>query len=131
MTNYLPKNCGAISSFKAAKLSDKQLIKISAQYNDLENLPSEIGYLHNLVNLILRGNKLTRIPKTIGKLEKLEELDLAVNNLTILPDTFGNLSNLSSLLLQSNYIETTNKLNEQNFSDHSSRFVINNSIPGG
>ena len=68
------------------------------------SIPSEIGYLTNLINLYLNNNQLTGpIPPEIGNLTNLTHLYLQSNSLTgSIPPEIGNLTNLTDLSLSFN-----------------------------
>jgi len=67
-------------------------------------IPPEIGYLTNLINLYLNNNQLTgSIPPEIGNLTNLTHLYLHSNSLTgSIPPEIGNLTNLTDLSLSFN-----------------------------
>ncbi|MFZ4729681.1 MAG: leucine-rich repeat domain-containing protein, partial [Pseudanabaena sp.] len=107
-------------------MNDAELLAIIAQAeregwteldlsgNDLEGLPSEIGRLQSLENLILgkwddeaekfKGNRLTAIPQEIFQLTNLKELLVAYNQITAIPDEIANLANLTTLDINRNQI---------------------------
>ncbi|XP_015877376.3 putative receptor-like protein kinase At3g47110 [Ziziphus jujuba] len=68
------------------------------------SIPSGIGNLINLEQLVLGTNQLTGlIPSSIGKLQKLKELLLHANKLSgTIPSSLGNLTSLILLSLSSN-----------------------------
>jgi internalin A len=68
----------------------------------LTSLPTVIGQLTNLTDLVLSNNQLTSLPTGIGQLNKLSQLDLSDNCLTSLPAEIGQLANLNWLNLRSN-----------------------------
>ena len=76
--------------------------KLNMSDYDLTNLPSSIGNLTQLRELVLTRNYLTKLPDSIGNLRKLKYLDLSSNDLTKLPDSIGNLKNLRELDLSDN-----------------------------
>jgi len=79
-----------------------QLTTLNLSLNKLTHLPVEIGRLTQLTELILYGNKLTQVPVEIGQLTQLTELYLSHNNLTQLPVEIGQLTQLTLLLLSTN-----------------------------
>lgn len=78
------------------------LLELVLEYNDLASIPSEIGDLANLLALSVDYNKLTRIPSELGDLDFLQVLRLSGNELTSIPPEIGDLSNLEALLLEGN-----------------------------
>ncbi|KAK8648362.1 hypothetical protein V6N13_129116 [Hibiscus sabdariffa] len=68
------------------------------------NIPSEIGNLSSLINIMLSNNKLTgSIPTTIGGLKKLQSASLSENKLEgPIPSELCHLNNLAFLYLTSN-----------------------------
>lgn len=81
-----------------------RLEKLSASYNQLVDLPPEIGRLTRLRFLILDYNEFTEVPAAVCQLTQLEHLDLSNNhNLHTLPDEFERLTQLRYL----NITETT------------------------
>ena len=72
----------------------------------MTSIPTEIGYLVNLRELVLggfqAGNLLTEIPSELGKLKKLTKLSLGGNKISNLPDELWQLTNLTTLDLGSN-----------------------------
>ena len=92
----LPRNKKELTNLTALHLG----------YNQLTEIPAEIGNLTNLTDLDLSGNQLTEIPAEILNLTNLTKLDLSYNNLTELPAEILNLTNLTSLdLLHNNLTE--------------------------
>ncbi|KAJ0794687.1 putative leucine-rich repeat domain superfamily [Helianthus annuus] len=105
--------------------SNSNLQELRFDGNDIENLPSPIGYLHKLVMLSFnRCNKLKslpgsicslhylrvlslvdcgieELPEDIGQLECLEELDLTHSKIKHLPDSICKLKHLKNLILYS------------------------------
>ncbi len=108
-------------------MTDAELLAIIAQAeregwteldlsgNDLEGLPSEIGRLQSLENLILgkwdddekrgEGNRLTAIPQEVFQLNNLKELHIPFNQITTISDEIGNLVNLTTIDLSWNEIK--------------------------
>ena len=72
----------------------------------LGTVPTELGNLTNLRELLLSVNNLTgAIPSELGNLSNLETLIMGNNNLTgEIPSALGNLTNLARLLFNSNQL---------------------------
>ncbi|MFT5777724.1 MAG: hypothetical protein ACI837_000672 [Crocinitomicaceae bacterium] len=73
---------------------------------ELKELPSEMGDLEGLTQLIVMNNKLESVSPNIGKLSSLTKLDLTGNSLTTLPPEIGQLTSLKILKLSKNPIES-------------------------
>ncbi len=82
------------------------LKKLYLHHNELESLPSEIGSLSGLVELVLLLNQFTTLPPEICRLSSLRRLRLDNNKLTTLPAEIGELSSLTELFLDSNQLTT-------------------------
>ncbi|GAQ83946.1 disease resistance protein (TIR-NBS-LRR class) family [Klebsormidium nitens] len=67
--------------------------------NSLSKLPSEIGLLVALEQLLLSQNHLEELPSEIGDLPWLRVLDVAYNRLQTLPETVGRLTQLEELFV--------------------------------
>jgi len=67
-------------------------------------IPSELGNLTNLENLLLSNNQLTSLPPEIGNLTNLKQLRLDDNQFTSLPPEIGNLTNLTRLEFHNNQL---------------------------
>ena len=84
-----------------------RVTKLYLQENVLSGqIPTELGSLSNLENLILWGNELTgTIPTELGSLANLEQLDLSQNQLSgAIPTELGSLANLEQLDLSQNQL---------------------------
>jgi Leucine-rich repeat (LRR) protein len=82
------------------------LKELVLSFNILTNLPSEIGKLKDLTYLNLKSNLLETLPIQIGDLEKLTELDANFNILDSLPIGILKLRNLNKLDLSYNKLTT-------------------------
>ena len=78
---------------------------LNLSYQNLQQLPSEIGNLTNLIDLPLQGNQLKQLPSEIGNLTNLEKLSLSNNQLQQLPSEIGNLTNLQEICLTYNQLQ--------------------------
>lgn len=70
----------------------------------LEDVPKDIGKLHNLTNLVLYSNAIKKLPSTIENLNKLKILDCSRNKLEDVPAELKNLPQLMTLNLGSNLL---------------------------
>jgi protein-tyrosine phosphatase len=75
----------------------RNLMYLSFEANQLDELPEEIGALCNLRALNLHGNWLRSIPENLGNLENLISLSLGNNRLTRLPGSFTRFHKLKRL----------------------------------
>jgi len=71
----------------------------------IKEIPSWIGDLSNLKEIILRGLEIITLPETFGNLIYIEKLNLSLNSLETLPDSFGNLINLKDINLTDNSLK--------------------------
>ena len=93
--------------FRGLSRNKEELLNVTEldlHFNQLTQLPKEIGNLVNLTWLYLSDNQLTQLPKEIGNLVNLTALDLSDNQLTQLPKEIGNLVNLTWLALSDNQL---------------------------
>jgi Leucine-rich repeat (LRR) protein/GTPase SAR1 family protein len=88
---------------RAAKQGQKSL---RLSWNQLAELPPEIGQLTSLRSLDLSNNQLSRLPPEISQLSSLQSLSLFSNYLRSLPPEIGQLTSLQSLVLSSNYLRS-------------------------
>jgi len=80
------------------------LLELDRSYEDIEEIPSQIGYMSKLVRLYLGHNDIKEIPKEISKLTNLEMLDINDNKITIIPRAISQLTNVNWLDLSNNQI---------------------------
>ncbi|MDY6939633.1 MAG: COR domain-containing protein [Cyanobacteriota bacterium] len=85
-----------------AKAARDRVKSLNLSFNQLRQLPPEIGQLTNLQSLYLNSNRLSQLPPEIGQLTNLQSLYLNGNRLSQLPPEIGQLTNLQSLYLNSN-----------------------------
>lgn len=91
-----------IDKFKnLSKLKDLNL-----GFNYLTHLPSEIGFLKNLITLNLSHNVLDYLPSEIGELKNLTTLNLSYNSIKTLPSQIGNIKNLLNLHIIDNLLSS-------------------------
>jgi hypothetical protein len=76
--------------------------EFKCSFNKLKELPPEIGRIKRLRKLYVNGNQLESLPTEIGRLEMLEELIVSENELQELPRTISLMSALRVLRLQNN-----------------------------
>jgi len=70
---------------------------LDLMYNQIEEIPKEIGQLHNLQELLLDNNQIEKIPKEIGQLHELQKLSLSDNQIKEIPKEIGQLHNLQEI----------------------------------
>jgi internalin A len=90
-------------------LVEKGTIKpnvLSLGGREIDQLPSEIGSLNNLIELHFYENNLSELPPEIGKLKNLVVLGLGCNKINKLPPDMGKLKNLEELYLENNKLES-------------------------
>jgi len=85
-----------------------QLEFLGIHGNKLAFIPPEIGQLRRLEKLLLFNNQLTSLCPEIGRLTQLRKLALFGNRLTSLPAEIGQLTNLVTLHLS--YVSSSNPL---------------------
>ena len=78
--------------------------KLVLRQQNMPILPSEIGKLTNLRELILDGSRLKSLPEEIGELKQLVKLSAKFNEIKKLPDSIGALTMLEELHLDYNSI---------------------------
>jgi len=67
-----------------------KILRLRMQKDLLTSLPSELGQLINLTELIVSHNSLATLPVEIGTLVNLKFLEAEANCLTVLPDELSN-----------------------------------------
>ncbi|KAJ0444184.1 putative TIR domain, P-loop containing nucleoside triphosphate hydrolase [Helianthus annuus] len=80
--------------------SSSSLLELNLEWNDIEDIPSSIGNLHNLVSLDLEGTTaIMELPEDLGQLECLENLNLIFTKVKHLPGSICMLKHLKALHL--------------------------------
>lgn len=106
--------CSQLSSLFLASLGIKNLdgpfeklkhIKRLELGAKIKSLPSSIGRLDNLEELVLRFSKLKSIPPSLCKLKKLRKLEIDHANISSIPDDFDQLKQMEHLSLAGNKIK--------------------------
>ncbi|XP_075255022.1 uncharacterized protein LOC142347040 [Convolutriloba macropyga] len=114
----IPENCiGRLGRLKVLNLNGNQIQVIptdigflenlrflSIEKNNLKTFPNEIAHCVNLEEIHASENELTNLPIGFGYLGKLRKCVLRKNLLQDLPETFGKLSSLKCLDLAANDI---------------------------
>ena len=77
---------------------------LNLSWNQLSELPPEIGQLTSLKFLDIGYNQLSQLPPEISQLTSLQSLHLSSNPISELPPEIGQLANLRSLYLRNNPI---------------------------
>ncbi len=88
-----------------AKIYDLNTRKIERYYINIEEIPSEIQFLIQLIELNLNMNKLKKIPKEIQYLTQLTKLHFANNLIKDIPTEIQFLTQLTHLYLGVNQIK--------------------------
>ncbi len=83
----------------------EKIEEIKINYCSLNELPVNLSYLKNIINLSLKNNKLTYLPENINELKNIKTLILDNNSLSFLPENICYLDNLETLSLNNNSIE--------------------------
>jgi Leucine-rich repeat (LRR) protein len=86
----------------------KSLQDVIIYNTPLDSIPKSIGELENLKSLVLAKNKLAKLPNEISKLKKLEVLVLDNNQISSLPRNIYELRNLKVLSLRNNQLTQLN-----------------------
>ncbi len=95
--NSIPPTIFGLSS------SIKELI---LSFNNLYEMPPEIGQFRSLTLLYINGNKITSLPVEMAELKYLEIIDVSCNRLREIPPCLKQLPQLLSLILHHNDLET-------------------------
>lgn len=96
-----------LSVFPTDVLQNPHVEYLLIDYNDIEDLPSEIGdCLQSLKCFSAIGNNLKVLPESFGNLIHLEEVYLNENGIVKLPDSLKKLKQLVTLKLTGNQLET-------------------------
>jgi Leucine-rich repeat (LRR) protein len=87
------------------------LVELDLSINNFTTLPEEIGGLHNLVVLRIRGGEdktgpLISLPEGAGNLSALRILDISRQNLQTLPSSIGGMKSLEQLQCPQNRLKT-------------------------
>lgn len=86
--------------------SNNSLLELNFPMNDIEELPSSIGYIQNLVSLYLNGCKnLKSLPGSICNLRRLRYLHLYGCALEALPEDLNHLVSLETLNLSCSHFK--------------------------
>jgi len=75
--------------------------------NQLQQIPPQLGKLHNLRHLTLCDNRIEMIPQELGQLKRLQSLSLHKNVFKTLPMEIVMLTNLQELTLRDNPLVNT------------------------
>ena len=101
---------GPVNTWYGVSVISGQITDINLDNNNLSgNIPTTLGSLSNIHNLVLSHNKLTdTVPSTLGNLVSLQLLALNSNYLIgAIPAELGNLVNLQKLYLANNSFSGT------------------------
>src|SRR5207253_2789500 len=81
-------------------------IKLELCSNQLQSIPSELGQLNNLQELLIYNNQLQSIPSELGQLNNLRKLRISNNQLQSIPSELGQLNNLQYLWINNNQLQS-------------------------
>ena len=81
-----------------------KLRNLMLDYNGISSIPPEIGFLSDLEVLTLEGNQLNQLPNEIGNLSSMLGLSVYDNHISSIPSSIGNLMDLKSLNLAYNQL---------------------------
>jgi hypothetical protein len=76
------------------------------EFSEISELPESFCELKNLKKFECPGNRLRTLPDNFGRLSSLIEVNLNGNKLKTIPDSIGNISNLKNFYIRSNEIST-------------------------
>ncbi|XP_051561719.1 leucine-rich repeat-containing protein 7-like isoform X10 [Myxocyprinus asiaticus] len=124
MLQQLPDSIGKLKKMTTLKVDDNQLTSLpntigsargkiglslleefDCSCNELESLPSTIGYLHNLRTFAADENFLAELPREIGNCRNVTVMSLRSNKLEFLPDEIGQMTKLRVLNLSDNRLK--------------------------
>lgn len=89
---------GAISDLVTLKVMD-------ISENKFSTIPSEVGFLSNLVKLDISKNDIKSLPSSFGKLTNLQEINLSHNKFSKVPTCLCALAKLCKLYFEGNKIK--------------------------
>ncbi len=109
--NYLDLSNFSLDELPSEVLKISQLIELNLSNNNISSLPDNFGDLEKLSKLTLSRNSLIKLPTTINQLQKLRYLDVSDNALELIPSELGELTELLTLKLSNNKLKSLpNKL---------------------
>ena len=85
--------------------TSKKFEYLSLSWNQIKEIPKELGQLTNIKTLYLTDNQIKEIPSELGKLTNLQELSLNKNQIKEIPKELRQLTNLEWLYLTDNKIK--------------------------
>lgn len=84
----------------------KELLYLNVAFNNIEELPPELGDLLLLRELNVSCNQLTALPSTIGKCKRLRILKINGNHIEALPQELGYCNMLEQVIASENQLQT-------------------------
>jgi hypothetical protein len=111
--------------------SDGKVIQLDLKFNLLSGtIPSSLGQLNNLQDLVLPTNQLSgTIPSSLGQLSNLRNVYLYRNQLSgTIPDSIGQLYNLQHIYINSNQLSGTIPLSLGQLNNITHLFLSNNQL---
>ncbi len=83
-----------------------QLVYLDFNLSNLNTVPKSLFRLNNLVELTIIGGDFKTVPSEISQLDNLRSLWLAFNHLDSLPQSIGKLERLENLMIESNNLKS-------------------------
>ena len=126
-------NCDPCNGWYGVTCTNGRVSGLNLGGNQLSGpIPSSIGNLSNLQQLILPTNQLSgTIPSSLSNLSNLQLLNFSTNQLSgTIPSSLGNLSNLQLLYLDSNQLSGPIPSSLGNISNLQTLFLLSNQLSG-
>ncbi len=107
LARFKQLTCYSCAGFEQALFSITSLeeLELCRPYHSvpcMDEIPSAVQNLRQIVSLKASLLGLKRVHEAIGTLERLQHLDLSYNKIEVIPDSIGNLSRLKTLHLGQN-----------------------------
>ncbi len=129
----IPPEASVVNGWRGVTVASNRVIRLTLNSNQLTgSIPTELGNLSNLDDLLLSFNQLTgSIPTELENLSNLIRLLLHSNQLTgSIPTGLGNLSNLEDLWLYSNQLTGSIPTELGNLSNLEDLWLYSNQLTG-
>ncbi|KAB0357821.1 hypothetical protein FD754_001977, partial [Muntiacus muntjak] len=122
-------SCNELESLPSTIGYLHSLRTLAVDENFLPELPREIGSCKNVTVMSLRSNKLEFLPEEIGQMQKLRVLNLSDNRLKNLPFSFTKLKELAALWLSDNQSKALIPLQTEAHPETKQRVLTNYMFP--